>query len=89
MTYKLKSLDIALDGWPTGLMLLRDKAKKPGRGAELQAQIASDDYFALLATRLDQVSQSLQDSQHSDYVILEDTIGDLLYLQQHYRITKK
>ena len=89
MTYKLKSLDINAGGWPAKVMMLRDGSQKPKSKAELQAHIASGDYFTLLATRLDQVSQSLQDSNRSDYVILEDTICDLLYLHEYYKVSKK
>jgi len=56
---------------------------------ELLAQIASDDYFAMLATSLDEISQRLEVAQHNDYVILEKLINDLLYLQHNYKITKK
>ncbi len=92
MIYKLKSLDMNLSHWPSKVMLVRDGTpKKSAKNdkAELQAQVASSDYFSLLATRLDQVSQSLKETNHSDYVILENTIGDLLYLQDDYTIIKK
>ena len=92
MIYKLKSLDMNLSHWPAKVMLVRDGApKKSAKSdkAELQAQIASHDYFSLLATRLDQVSQSLKETNHSDYVIRENTVGDLLYLQDDYLIVKK
>lgn len=56
---------------------------------ELLAQVASNDYFATLATSLDQISQNLEDCQHSDYIVLEKLINDLLYLQQHYKIIKR
>jgi hypothetical protein len=85
MTYKLNSLDTILQHWPETVQLIHDGNKN----ADLDAQVASDEYFALIATRLDQVSQSLKDAQHSDYIILEQIIKDLLYLQQNYAITKK
>ncbi len=89
MTYKLKILSDESCAWPTNVMILRDTAKKLAGKAELQAQVASKDYFAFLASRLDQISQSLQKQQHSDYVVLEETIDDLLYLQEHYQVVKK
>lgn len=89
MTYKLKNLEFNTHGWPVGAMLIHDGRRRPVNKTELQAQVASDDYFALLATQLDQLSQSLQNNAQSDYILLENTIDDLLYLHQHYQITKK
>lgn len=67
-----------------------DTASEPhGRRAELIAQVASQDYFAMAATNLDKVSHHLKAIHHSDYFVLEDLIEDLLYLQSHYKITKK
>lgn len=66
-----------------------DAIEPHGRRAELTAQIASQDYFAMVATTLDRVSHHLKTIHHSDYFILEDIIDDLLYLQSHYKITKK
>ena len=92
MTYKLKSLDISTGGWPHTALLLKDgskpNAKQPINKSELQAQVASGDYLSLLATRLDQVSQSLRETSQSDYIILENTIEELLYLQHHYTLAK-
>jgi phenylalanine-4-hydroxylase len=92
MTYKLKSLDIGIHHQPQSLTMLRDIAKPKSTGQEkvdLRAEIASKDYFITLATRLDQVSQSLSAQQKSDYLLLEDCIHDLLYLHEYYRISKK
>ncbi len=66
-----------------------DMPEQHGHRAELIAQIASQDYFAMAATTLDRVSHHLKTIHHSDYFILEDIIEDLLYLQSHYKITKK
>ena len=81
MTYKLKSLE--------SVWLFRDHLK-PGQlnTAELRAQVASQDYFALLATRLDLVAQSLEKTDCTDYAVLEETIKQLLYLHQNYTIQK-
>lgn len=89
MTYKLKSLDITTTHWPNNVMLVRDGATNKAGKAELEAQVNSGDYLPLLATRLDQISQSLQKKNHTDYVILENTIRDLLYLHQRYKLAKK
>lgn len=85
MTYELKNRDSVLIDWPQPVWRLRDGASKP----ELDAQVASDDYFALLATQLDAVSKSLKDKHHADYVILEEIIDNLLYLHKYYAIHKQ
>lgn len=66
-----------------------DLPQPHGRRAELLAQLASQDYFAMVATSLDKISHHLKTIHHSDYFILEDIIEDLLYLQTNYKITKK
>lgn len=73
----------------SNLLTFRDHDSKLFNKEELLAQIASDDYFAMLATTLDEVSQRLESAQHNDYVILEKLINDLLYLQHHYKLVKK
>ncbi len=88
MTYKLKSLSLQ-HGWPTKVMLLRDGANRPTHKAELEAQIASCDYFSTLATRLDEISSSLKKTHKNDYLVLENTIEDLLFLQEYYGIYRK
>ncbi|MEO5627708.1 MAG: hypothetical protein ABIQ89_02370 [Candidatus Saccharimonadales bacterium] len=85
MTYSLKNHDSILINWPAPVRCMHDLNSKP----ELAAQIASDDYFALLATQLDNISQSLKEKHHSDYLILESSIDDLLYLHKYYAIHKK
>lgn len=57
--------------------------------AELRAQVASSDYFAMLATNLDQISQNLRTEDLNDYVLLDKVINDLLFLHQNYKIIKK
>lgn len=71
------------------LLTFRDHDPRLFSKEELLAQLASNDYFAMLATSLDEVSQHLETARHSDYVILEKLINDLLYLQHNYKITKK
>lgn len=85
MTYKPKSNDFVLIDWPHRPRRFRDTDNK----TELKAQVASGDYFALLATRLDELSQSLKKDNHSDYVLLEHAIDDLLYLHKYYAISKR
>jgi len=84
MTYNLKNHDSILVSWPAPVRCFHDSDFKP----ELEAQIASDDYFAMLASQLDSISQSLKEKHHSDYILLEKTIDDLLYLHKRYLIRK-
>ena len=52
---------------------------------DLIMQVYSGDYFATLATRLDLLLQDLP--MHSaSRDILQKTVNDLLYLQEHYEI---
>lgn len=55
----------------------------------LKAQVASGDYFALLATKLDQLSQELEKINPDAHFTLERTIADLIFLHERYEITKK
>lgn len=55
----------------------------------LKAQVASGDYFALLATRLDQLSQELEKTNPDAHMTLERTIADLIFLHERYDIAKK
>lgn len=84
MTYNPKNHDSILISWPSPVRLFHDSAHK----AELDAQVASQDYFALLATQLDTISQSLKKNHQTDYIVLEKVIDDLLYLHKHYQIKK-
>lgn len=53
---------------------------------EIDAQVRSGDYFVTLATRLDELSKSSNDSMVR--FPLEEAVSDLIYLQDNYTITK-
>jgi GTP:adenosylcobinamide-phosphate guanylyltransferase len=55
---------------------------------EIQALVASGDCFEMLASDLDRVTHNL-DEDTLEYLRVEHTIRILLYLQRHYKITKK
>jgi hypothetical protein len=55
---------------------------------EIQALVASGDCFEMLASDLDRLSREL-DPDSLEYLRAEHTIRILLYLQRHYKITKK
>lgn len=53
---------------------------------ELDAQALSGDYFVMLASQLDTLNQDSSD--YETKLALENIVSDLIYLQDHYRITK-
>lgn len=54
----------------------------------LQALVASGDYFETLAANLEQVASAIPANSVEQYQ-LQHIVGQLLYLQRHYDITKK
>jgi hypothetical protein len=91
LAYPLPVLDKILNhGWRAPQSFHDAEISKPhSRRTELVAQVASQDYFAMVATSLDKISHHLKLIHHSYYFTLEDTIEDLLYLQANYKIVKK
>lgn len=67
--------------------LLRDVPDE--RVGELRALVASGDYFVMLATQLDQLSQQLAESDPSAREQLERVIVDLAFLHDRYEIYRK
>lgn len=53
---------------------------------ELDAQALSGDYFVTLASQLDALNRNSND--YETKLVLENIVSDLIYLQDHYRITK-
>lgn len=91
-TYPLTIFDNLLQhGWRLPKLLRdgSDERHHVHNEAELRAQVASSDYFAMLATNLDQISQNLRTEDVNDYVLLDKVINDLLFLHQNYKIIKK
>lgn len=56
---------------------------------QLKADVSSGDYFATLATRLDELSMLIEMSDPVTAAQLESCVKDLLYLQSNYNIHKK
>ncbi len=88
MTYKPKPNNNVLKHWPAIAWVLNDKANDR-QAAELAAQVASQDYFVLLATRLDQISSRIAIALPSETAALEHIIKDLLKLHEGYKIVPK
>lgn len=68
-----------------GKLILRDSLDDHSQ-AELRAIVASGEYFSTLASVLDQILDASSDvCQHPE---LYKIISELLYMQQHYKISK-
>lgn len=56
---------------------------------QLEAYVRSGDYFEMLATKLDEISEQLQKYDLSNSQELSRISNSLLYLHERYTITKK
>jgi hypothetical protein len=54
----------------------------------LDFHVEAGDYFGTLATLLDLLRQGIVKKEKKEKEILAALVGDLLYLQNHYKITK-
>jgi hypothetical protein len=66
-----------------------DEAPVAAEHQELSAFIRSGDYFGMLATRLDVISDNLHPDNEAEAVILQHIVNNLLYLDQNYILVKK
>lgn len=55
---------------------------------KLDAYISSGDYFTLLATKLDEISELLEACEGNISKQLSDLSAELLHLQKNYKIVK-
>ncbi len=62
---------------------------EPERESELDFHAQADDYFVTLATIINLLREQLLSNADRHNKIMERTIKDLIYLQKHYRLTKK
>jgi hypothetical protein len=91
--YQLNPFSGIVQHGPFGVSIVQDRTQDAWWEQEYQLRIAtqvrSGDYFETLATRLDDLSQSV--GQYDDGVAaeLEQIVKDLLYLQRLYIIDKK
>jgi hypothetical protein len=79
-------------GWLLGhtdelVQLLRDSDGSDDQ--QLAAFIRSGDYFAMLATRLDAISDNLHPDNEAEAAILQHIVNNLLYLDRFYQLAKK
>jgi hypothetical protein len=74
---------------PTAYVCDADDRDIERRRMDIDAQIRSGDYFIMLATKLDELSQ-LEQIAHDDAIFeMQRIVGDLLYLQHKYEIKRK
>lgn len=57
--------------------------------AKLKVCLRSGDYFAMLATLIDEISDSIEAGETAQVYKLQKIVEDLLYLQREYQIVKK
>ena len=62
-----------------------------GAGTEVDVHvlIRSGQYFATIATKLDKILKDIRETSVSAKTELQKLVEELLFLQEHYRITKK
>ncbi|HTE22845.1 MAG TPA: hypothetical protein VK674_07475 [Candidatus Limnocylindria bacterium] len=89
------SYSLPLPGWLLGhtgsaddsVLLLRDSDDSDKQ--DLAAFIRSGDYFAMLATRLDAISDNLHVENEAEAAILQHIVDNLMYLDRAYKLIKK
>lgn len=55
----------------------------------LSALVASGDYLAVLATKLDEIAQDLEKSNPEMYIQIDHLVADLLYLHEKCTVAKR
>lgn len=78
------------DGMSLNWLLRDSEDSQPDAASSMhtQAMVASGDFCETLAARLDQVACALPATSVEQYQ-LQNTIRELLFVQQHYKIVKK
>ena len=91
--YQMTSLLGVISHYKMPVSVVRDAADKmwweQERKLQVSMQVRSGDYFATLATKLDEISQAMQKTDEATAYDLELLVADLLYLQRNYDIRKK
>ena len=87
VTYVLAANDAVLTDGQGVSFWLHDAARDTDR-MRLRALVASGDYFETLAARLEQIADAVPSASVEQHQ-LQDAIGQLIYLQRDYVISKK
>lgn len=86
-TYMIADSDIVLTDGVGRYLQVRDLPKNPDNW-RVEALVASGDFCELLAVTLEQVAAALPLASVEQYQ-LQDAIGNLLYVQRHYKLVKR
>lgn len=86
-TYTITGTDLVLNHGGLRPLLLRDLPANPDNW-RVEALVASGDFCELLAVTLEQIAASLPTTSVEQYQ-LQDVIGNLLYVQRHYKLVKR
>lgn len=88
MTYALSPRNLLLTHRYESVLMVADHASI--QTDKLRAKVKSGDYFVTLATVLDLFCQQIDiDSRNVQPSDLEQSINELIYLQEHYKIVPK
>jgi predicted ATP-grasp superfamily ATP-dependent carboligase len=87
--YTLSANSFAFSHDNTAVNLLRDLTEQP-TPMDIESLVASGDLFAVLATELDDIALTLIEAPAVDVSSkLEKLTKILLYLQRHYKVSRK
>jgi len=86
-TYALTLSDTVVTDGDGAALWLHDLPRNSDNW-RVEALVASGDYCELLAAQLEQIACALPATSVEQYQ-LQDIIGQLLYVQRHYKITRK
>jgi hypothetical protein len=89
VTYTLQPRNFLSKHTQQPLAFLRDGEFDDDRNLELHAHVRSGDYFAALATRLDAISDTIDQDNHIERACLQQIADELLTLQRTYKIIPK
>lgn len=86
-TYAIANSDMVLTDGTVTTLWLHDLPSNPAHW-RVEALVASGDFCELLAVTLEQIAAALPATSVEQYQI-QNAIGDLLYVQKHYKLTKR
>lgn len=85
--YTIASSDMLLTDGVGRNLYVRDLPANPDNW-RVEALVASGDFCELLAVTLEQIAAALPAASVEQYQV-QDIIGNLLYVQRHYKLCKK
>lgn len=89
-SYQMTPLSGVLKHAARKFWLLRDvDIDEPIEQQRLHAQIKSGDYFHVLVSDLDEISQNIAKLDEAQSITLQHLIDNLLYIDRHYQLRAK